>query len=108
MTGGAATPERVRLIMNADDFGFSDGVTRGIIEAHAAGTVTSTSMMANGLDWEGAVRFARATRTCCRESLRPCVVWRSKREFVRCAFLASRSRMAGDVSAASSIARGRV
>jgi predicted glycoside hydrolase/deacetylase ChbG (UPF0249 family) len=63
MTGGAATPERVRLIVNADDFGFSDGVTRGIIEAHAAGTVTSTSMMANGLDWESAVRFARATRT---------------------------------------------
>jgi predicted glycoside hydrolase/deacetylase ChbG (UPF0249 family) len=62
-TGGAATPERARLIINADDFGFSDGVTRGIIEAHAAGSVTSTSMMANGLDWESAVRFARATRT---------------------------------------------
>jgi chitin disaccharide deacetylase len=38
-------------------------VTRGIIEAHAAGTVTSTSMMANGIDWENAVRIARATRT---------------------------------------------
>jgi chitin disaccharide deacetylase len=38
-------------------------VTRGIIQAHAAGSVTSTSMMANGLDWESAVRFARATRT---------------------------------------------
>jgi predicted glycoside hydrolase/deacetylase ChbG (UPF0249 family) len=38
-------------------------VTRGIIEAHQAGTVTSTSMMANGLDWENAVRLARATRT---------------------------------------------
>jgi chitin disaccharide deacetylase len=38
-------------------------VTRGIIEAHAAGSVTSTSMMANGLDWESAVRLARATRT---------------------------------------------
>jgi predicted glycoside hydrolase/deacetylase ChbG (UPF0249 family) len=63
MTGGAATPERARLIINADDFGFSEGVTRGIIEAHAAGSVTSTSMMANGIDWENAVRFARATRT---------------------------------------------
>ena len=63
MTGGAATPERARLIINADDFGFSDGVTRGIIEAHTAGSVRSASMMANGLDWESAVRHARATRT---------------------------------------------
>jgi predicted glycoside hydrolase/deacetylase ChbG (UPF0249 family) len=38
-------------------------VTRGIVEAHAAGSVTSTSIMANGIDWENAVRFARATRT---------------------------------------------
>jgi predicted glycoside hydrolase/deacetylase ChbG (UPF0249 family) len=38
-------------------------VTRGIIEAHAAGSVTSTSIMANGIDWENAVRVARATRT---------------------------------------------
>ena len=63
MTGGAATPERRRLVINADDFGYSAGVTRGIIEAHAAGSVTSTSMMANGIDWENAVRLARATRT---------------------------------------------
>jgi predicted glycoside hydrolase/deacetylase ChbG (UPF0249 family) len=62
MTGGAATPERPRLIINADDFGYSAGVTRGIIEAHAAGSVTSTSMMANGVDWENAVRLARANR----------------------------------------------
>jgi chitin disaccharide deacetylase len=38
-------------------------VTRGIIEAHEAGSVTSTSIMANGLDWENAARLARATRT---------------------------------------------
>ncbi|MDQ2768625.1 MAG: ChbG/HpnK family deacetylase [Gemmatimonadota bacterium] len=38
-------------------------MTRGIIEAHAAGSVTSTSMMANGIDWENAVRLARATRS---------------------------------------------
>jgi predicted glycoside hydrolase/deacetylase ChbG (UPF0249 family) len=37
-------------------------VTRGIIEAHAAGSVTSTSMMANGVDWANAVRLARANR----------------------------------------------
>lgn len=63
MTGVAATPERTRLIINADDFGFSEGVTRGILEAHAAGSVTSTSIMANGADWENAVRLARRTRT---------------------------------------------
>jgi chitin disaccharide deacetylase len=35
-------------------------VSRGIIEAHEAGAVTSTSLMANGGDWEGAVELARA------------------------------------------------
>jgi chitin disaccharide deacetylase len=35
------------LIVNADDFGLSPGVTRGIIEAHQAGVVSSTSLMAN-------------------------------------------------------------
>jgi chitin disaccharide deacetylase len=46
MTGGAATAER-RLIVNADDLGLSVGVNRGILEAHAAGTVTSTSLLVN-------------------------------------------------------------
>lgn len=59
----ADTPDARRLIINADDFGFSEGVTRGIIEAHAAGSVTSTSIMANGGDWQNAVARARATRT---------------------------------------------
>ncbi|MBA2684881.1 MAG: ChbG/HpnK family deacetylase [Gemmatimonadaceae bacterium] len=49
-------------MINADDFGFSSGVTRGIVEAFSAGSVTSTSIMANGLDWENAVRLARANR----------------------------------------------
>lgn len=59
----ADTPDSRRLIINADDFGFSEGVTRGIMEAHAAGTVTSTSIMANGSDWQNAVARARAVRT---------------------------------------------
>jgi predicted glycoside hydrolase/deacetylase ChbG (UPF0249 family) len=33
------------LIVNADDFGASPGITRGILEAHTHGILTSTSMM---------------------------------------------------------------
>ena len=33
------------LIVNADDFGLSDGVNQGIIEAHERGIVTSASLM---------------------------------------------------------------
>ncbi len=35
------------LIVNADDFGYTPGVTRGIIEGHRKGIVTSTSIMIN-------------------------------------------------------------
>jgi predicted glycoside hydrolase/deacetylase ChbG (UPF0249 family) len=33
------------MIVNADDFGLSSGVNRGIVEAHRGGIVTSTSLM---------------------------------------------------------------
>ncbi len=36
-----------RLIVNADDFGRSPGVNRGIVEAHERGIVTSTTLMVN-------------------------------------------------------------
>lgn len=35
------------LVVNADDFGISRGVNRGIVEAHRSGLVTSASLMAN-------------------------------------------------------------
>src|SRR5438094_4776895 len=35
------------LIVNADDFGASRGINRGIIEAHRNGIVTSASLMVN-------------------------------------------------------------
>jgi predicted glycoside hydrolase/deacetylase ChbG (UPF0249 family) len=38
---------RKRLITNADDFGWSRGITDGILQAHQEGIVTSTTVMAN-------------------------------------------------------------
>lgn len=34
-----------RLIVNADDFGFTSGINRGIVEAHQRGILTSASLM---------------------------------------------------------------
>jgi predicted glycoside hydrolase/deacetylase ChbG (UPF0249 family) len=36
-----------KLIVNADDFGLSESVSRGIIQAHLQGILTSTTFMAN-------------------------------------------------------------
>lgn len=47
--GPRAAGERV-LIVNADDLGMSEGVTRGILEAHRNGIVTSASAMMNAPD----------------------------------------------------------
>jgi predicted glycoside hydrolase/deacetylase ChbG (UPF0249 family) len=47
------------LIVNADDFGASHGINRGIIEAHERGIVTSTSLLV-GTPWsEEAAGLAR-------------------------------------------------
>src|SRR2546426_12844846 len=51
-----------RLIVNADDFGWSEGVNRGIVEAYRNGIVTSTTVLANGAAFDGAVRLARQER----------------------------------------------
>jgi chitin disaccharide deacetylase len=48
-----------RLIVNADDFGFTTGVNRAIAEAHTRGIVTSSTLMANGRAFDGAVGTAR-------------------------------------------------
>ena len=61
MTEAPAVRPVRRLIVNADDFGFTPAVTAGILEAHAAGTVTSTSMMVCCAGWEDGVRQAKAT-----------------------------------------------
>jgi len=45
-----------RVIINADDFGWSAGVTEGIIQAHRDGVVTSASMAVNMPAAEAAVQ----------------------------------------------------
>jgi len=47
------------LIVNADDFGWTEGVNRGIVDAHRDGIVTSTSLLANGAAFANAVQLAR-------------------------------------------------
>jgi predicted glycoside hydrolase/deacetylase ChbG (UPF0249 family) len=49
-----------RLIVNADDLGYSDGVNRGIFEAHERGIVTSASLMVDGPASAEAAELARA------------------------------------------------
>ena len=46
------TDARVRLVVNADDFGMTPEISRGIVEAHRAGIVTSTSLLGNCGDLE--------------------------------------------------------
>lgn len=47
------------LIVNADDLGWTDGVNRGIADAHRQGLVTSTSLLANGRAFDSALDVAR-------------------------------------------------
>jgi predicted glycoside hydrolase/deacetylase ChbG (UPF0249 family) len=46
-----------RLIVNADDFGLTEGVNRGIIDAHLAGVLTSTSLMVDSAGAEQAAEL---------------------------------------------------
>lgn len=48
-----------QLIVNADDLAISAGVTRGIIEAHLQGIVTSTSVMVNLPDAADSIKQAQ-------------------------------------------------
>ena len=46
--------------MHADDLGWTEGVNRGIVEAHRKGLVTSTSLLANGRAFESALAAAKS------------------------------------------------
>jgi predicted glycoside hydrolase/deacetylase ChbG (UPF0249 family) len=48
------------LIVNADDLGWTEGVNRGIVEAHRKGLVTSTSLLANGRTFSAAQGISRS------------------------------------------------
>jgi predicted glycoside hydrolase/deacetylase ChbG (UPF0249 family) len=54
---------RKQLVVNADDFGFTPDVNRGIVDAHRRGILTATTLMANGSAFDDAVRLARETPT---------------------------------------------
>jgi hopanoid biosynthesis associated protein HpnK len=62
VTAPSVQPIR-KLIVNADDFGFTTDVNEGIIEAHEKGILTATTLMANGEAFDHAVRLAKQTPT---------------------------------------------
>jgi predicted glycoside hydrolase/deacetylase ChbG (UPF0249 family) len=58
----SATGRRI-LVVNADDFGLSEGVNAGVIEAHESGIVTSASLMVTGRAAAEAAGYARSSAT---------------------------------------------
>ena len=54
-----ASPEKRRLIVNADDFGLSRSVNEAVIRAHRDGILTSASLMVNEPACDEAVKIAK-------------------------------------------------
>lgn len=54
---------RIRLIINADDFGISHGANRAILKAHKEGILRSASLMVNGDAANNAVAIAQQNPT---------------------------------------------
>jgi len=52
-----------RLIVNADDFGLTQGINRAILELNSAGLLTSSTLMANESATDAAIEGALATPT---------------------------------------------
>jgi hypothetical protein len=53
----------IHLIINADDFGLTQGINAAVVQAHKNGVLTSATLMAGGLAWQEAVKLARETPT---------------------------------------------
>jgi len=51
----------MKLIVNADDFGYTERVSAGVLRAHRDGIVTATTFMTNAQHTDDAARLARAT-----------------------------------------------
>jgi chitin disaccharide deacetylase len=51
------------LVVNADDFGLTDGVSRAVLRGHREGVVTSTSILAVGQSFDLAARLVRDAPT---------------------------------------------
>jgi hopanoid biosynthesis associated protein HpnK len=54
-----ASPEKRRLIVNADDFGLSASVNQAVIRAHREGILTTASLMVNEPGLNEAVKLAK-------------------------------------------------
>ncbi len=50
-----------QLIVNADDFGITEGTNQAIVDAFRSGIITSTSLLANGYAFDHAVNLAQQT-----------------------------------------------
>lgn len=48
-----------KLIINSDDFGYSNGINQGIIKSHQQGVLTSTTLMANQAGFTEAVSLSQ-------------------------------------------------
>ncbi len=58
---GHAHEQRKKLIVNADDYALTDGISRGILRAARQGVVTSTSVLALGPSFEQAAQWLADT-----------------------------------------------
>jgi predicted glycoside hydrolase/deacetylase ChbG (UPF0249 family) len=66
-----------RLIVHADDFGLSERINEGILQAPRHGILTSTSLLATGPAFEQAVKICRTVpRRDCRRPER--TTWRTE------------------------------
>jgi hopanoid biosynthesis associated protein HpnK len=54
-----ASPEKRRLVVNADDFGLSHSVNQAVIRAHRDGILTTASLMVNEPGFDEAVKLAK-------------------------------------------------
>jgi hopanoid biosynthesis associated protein HpnK len=54
-----ASPEKRRLIVNADDFGRSHSINSAVIRAHREGILTTASLMVNEPGFDEAVKLAK-------------------------------------------------